>query len=67
MKASNFFHICAAYVRSPQEENYNNCIDISLNTTKGERGKGIYTYNGLPTMDIIGWTVQRTAVTERQR
>ncbi len=52
MKASNFFHICAAYVRSPQEENYNNCIDISLNTTKGERGKGIYTYNGLPTMDI---------------
>lgn len=49
MTATNFFHICAAYVRSPQAENYNNCTDTNHG---GERGKGIYTYNGLPTMDI---------------
>ena len=49
MAATDYFHICAAWVRSPQKNNYNNC---KARNHGGQRGRGIYTYNGLPTMDI---------------
>ena len=48
-KSSNFFHIDASWVRSPENFGYTNCND---NNEGGQRGRGIYTIGGKPTMDI---------------